>query len=294
MANENKFQIKRTSTTGRTPNTTNSANSRYIDAGELALNLTDGKMFSSNGSVAFEIGSNVNTITVNKIVANGSLGNTASSVLLADSTGNVYWGSVEAAQQPENAPAQYKYFRYTASNNQTSFSGADLNGNTLLYAVRYESTYLNGIKLIPSLEYTSNTGTSIVLEDGTANNDILEIESFAGVSGDVVLTYGLISSNTRTTNSQSQVSCDSYDIALYRTAKYVIQIVDNTNLDYHAADAMVTHNGTSAYIATYGEVYSNVSLGTFDADIDTGYVRLLVTPITSNSTIKIIRQTMVI
>ena len=55
----NKFQIKRTSVSGRTPNTTNVANSAYIDAGELAVNLTDGKLFSSNGSVYFEVGANV-------------------------------------------------------------------------------------------------------------------------------------------------------------------------------------------------------------------------------------------
>ena len=52
-----KFQIKRTSVSGRTPNTTNAANSSYIAAGELALNLTDKKMYSSNGTNYFEIGS---------------------------------------------------------------------------------------------------------------------------------------------------------------------------------------------------------------------------------------------
>lgn len=52
-----KFQIKRSSVSGRTPNTTNSANSSYIAAGELALNLTDKKMYSSNGTNYFEIGS---------------------------------------------------------------------------------------------------------------------------------------------------------------------------------------------------------------------------------------------
>ncbi|MDC3266295.1 IPT/TIG domain-containing protein [bacterium] len=68
-----KFQIKRTSVSGRTPNTTNAANSSYIAAGELALNLSDKKMYSSNGTNYFEIGafkvefvnstSNVSTFT---------------------------------------------------------------------------------------------------------------------------------------------------------------------------------------------------------------------------------------
>lgn len=52
----NKFQVKRTTTSGRTPNTTNSGNTMYIDSGELALNLADGKLFTSNGAGLVEFG----------------------------------------------------------------------------------------------------------------------------------------------------------------------------------------------------------------------------------------------
>ena len=53
------LQIRRTSISGRTPNTTTSANTQFINQGELALNMADFKMFSSNGSAFFEIGANV-------------------------------------------------------------------------------------------------------------------------------------------------------------------------------------------------------------------------------------------
>lgn len=98
-----KVQIKRTAITGRTPNTTNSGNSTYIDAGELAINLTDGKMFSSNGSVLFEVGSNLSSLAVTTVVANGSNGSTGQ-VLTSNGTG-VYWSSasgVEAWQSVSN------------------------------------------------------------------------------------------------------------------------------------------------------------------------------------------------
>lgn len=67
----NKFQIKRTTTTGRTPNTTNAANSTYIAAGELAINLTDDKLFSSDGTNLIEVGSNLTSLSVsgNTVVA---------------------------------------------------------------------------------------------------------------------------------------------------------------------------------------------------------------------------------
>lgn len=73
----NKIQIKRTTVTGRTPNTSDPANTRYIDAGELSLNLTDGKLFSSNGTVYFEVGANLNSLSVggDKLTANSTLVN---------------------------------------------------------------------------------------------------------------------------------------------------------------------------------------------------------------------------
>tara|TARA_B110000858_G_C17757665_1_gene452898 strand:+ start:342 stop:1166 length:825 start_codon:yes stop_codon:yes gene_type:complete len=46
----NKFQIKRTAVAGRVPNTSDSADSTYIDNGELAINTADGILYSSDGS----------------------------------------------------------------------------------------------------------------------------------------------------------------------------------------------------------------------------------------------------
>jgi len=72
------LQIRRSSVTGRIPNTTSSSNTQYINQGELALNMADFKMFSSNGTVSFEIGSNV---------ATQYIGNSSSAGLISNSTG---------------------------------------------------------------------------------------------------------------------------------------------------------------------------------------------------------------
>ena len=66
------LQIKRTTVTGRTPNTTNSGNSTYISAGELAINLTDGKLFSSNGTILIDVGSNLSSLSVLNTISVGS------------------------------------------------------------------------------------------------------------------------------------------------------------------------------------------------------------------------------
>ena len=91
----NKIQIKRTAVSSRTPNTTNSANNRYIDTGELALNITDGKLYSSNGTVYFEVGANLQHLTVpsnaslTAVIANGSTGSVGD--VLASNGSVVYW-----------------------------------------------------------------------------------------------------------------------------------------------------------------------------------------------------------
>lgn len=96
----NKFQIKRTTVSGRTPNTTNVANTAYIDAGELAINLTDEKVFSSNGTAYFEVGANLANLSVSgntslvKLIANNAVGS-AGQVLTSNGNG-IYWG-VQAA-----------------------------------------------------------------------------------------------------------------------------------------------------------------------------------------------------
>ena len=59
MAN-NIVQVKRTTVSGRQPNTTGSyaTNSQYIAAGEFALNMADGILYSSDGSAVIEVGAN--------------------------------------------------------------------------------------------------------------------------------------------------------------------------------------------------------------------------------------------
>ncbi len=96
-----KIQFKRSTVAGLAPNTVSSSNGNYIYPGQIALNLTDKKAYSSNGSHSFELGSNLsslsvygNTIlsentTLSKLIANSVLG--SSQILASNSTGGIYW-----------------------------------------------------------------------------------------------------------------------------------------------------------------------------------------------------------
>ena len=79
-------------------------------------------------------------------------------------------------------------FVYVATANQTSFSGNDENGISLVYVdVAYLDVYQNGVKLKSVSDYASTTGTSVVLVQGASADDVVEIISFDVFSiGDTV------------------------------------------------------------------------------------------------------------
>ena len=102
---------------------------------------------------------------------------------------------------------------------------------------------------------------------------------------------------TITGNSSTQV-INSFAAATYRSVKYYIQISDATADRYTLIEANVTHDGTNAYVSTFGAatngdgdgstIYDSVDLS---ADINSGNVRLLGTVNnTNNQVIKLVRR----
>ena len=79
-------------------------------------------------------------------------------------------------------------FVYVATSNQTSFSGNDENGISLVYVdVAYLDVYQNGVKLKSVDDYASTTGTSVVLVQGASADDVVEIIAYDVFSvGDTV------------------------------------------------------------------------------------------------------------
>nr|BAR16765.1 putative phage tail fiber protein [uncultured Mediterranean phage uvMED]BAR17140.1 putative phage tail fiber protein [uncultured Mediterranean phage uvMED] len=68
-------------------------------------------------------------------------------------------------------------YEYTATSNQTTFSGSDDNSATLSYTVDNLQVVMNGVILDPS-DYTATNGTSVVLASGAATNDLINIYAF--------------------------------------------------------------------------------------------------------------------
>ena len=69
-------------------------------------------------------------------------------------------------------------FRYTASANQTTFTGSDDTGSTLAYDAGFIDCYLNGVKLVNGVDVTVTSGTSVVLASGATASDLLDIVAY--------------------------------------------------------------------------------------------------------------------
>lgn len=204
MAN-NTFQIRRTVTSGRTPNTTSSGNSQFINVGELALNLTDGILYSSNSTLGLiTVGSNLTSLNVTGgtaslglTVANSTsinatfigIGNTVANSILSS-------GSIVFANSTSNAsltiptPAQWtgNYFLHANGSWQTPTGGsaAPAGGNT---SVQYN----NSGTTAGSLSFTFNSTNLTVSFGNTVNvsaNGILFNDYGTGTLQTVAMTNG--------------------------------------------------------------------------------------------------------
>jgi hypothetical protein len=184
----------------------------------------------------------------------------------------------------------HKDYIYQPNPASLVFSGSDINGDVLSYDVDKLEVFFNGSRLTPTLDYTATNGTSItILADYNADsNDTVVISSFSKASlVDIGLTPGSATIGTAAT----QYVADTYSATTHRTSKFLIELAIDSDNKYHATEVLLTHNGTTVFMSQYGHVTSDSSLGEFDADINSGNVRLLVTPSLNNTTIKTQRIT---
>ena len=91
--------------------------------------------------------------------------------------------------------------------------------------------------------------------------------------------------------SNAAINLDTYSSTTYRTAKYLVQIVDGTKI--HVEEIVVFHDGTNVYMTEYAIATSQGELGTFDAGLASNTITLTFTAnyTPTNMTIKMSRQT---
>jgi hypothetical protein len=90
------------------------------------------------------------------------------------------------------------------------------------------------------------------------------------------------------TTTTDPIAVDNFDIYVYRSAKYEIQITSGSF--YQVIELRVMHNGVCAFMTQYGELVSDVTLGQFDADVSNNLVNLYFRPTQAINTVKMIRR----
>lgn len=180
--------------------------------------------------------------------------------------------------------------------------------------------YKNSLGVISSIESsisansfaTINVNSTLIL--ASSNTDILNIKSgnnitITGDSFNKEITIGLsdspsisgsltintnsqLYSSSYTTTSTSQTIVDSFSTSIFRSAKYEMQMTSSS--DYHVIELRILHNNSNVHMIQYGEMFTNSSLGLFDAEINGSDFRLLFTPTNNSTTLKLKRSAIVI
>ncbi len=179
----------------------------------------------------------------------------------------------------------YKPYLYTIDALSDSVSGQDSSGTTLAYDVGKVEVYLNGARLATGKDFTATNGTSIVFDSAVSAGSIVEVVSLAKASTVEINGIRAIDSDLLTTGSNQIIH--TFAAASFRTMKYVAQLEHDSSNSYHAEEILLTHNGTNVAMTTYGQVLLDSTLGTFDADINSGNVRLKLTPTKTNVSFKL-------
>jgi hypothetical protein len=157
-----------------------------IQDGTVATNAISnvGNNIGSVTTTASNIASVNNFANVYRISATAPITSLDTGDLYFDTTVNelkVYGASGwQAAGSSVNGTSQR--YNYTATNAQTTFTGADNNGNTLTYDAGYIDVYLNGVKLLNGTDVTVTSGSSVVLASGATTGDVVDIVAYGTFS----------------------------------------------------------------------------------------------------------------
>lgn len=311
------IKLRRSGVSGKIPTTA------QLDLGEVALNTFDGRLYikksvNSVESIVGLYGSPVNeeSIYIDSYTGDGSTTDFALSYIpKADQYAYVAINGVRqhiseysiSGNTLTLSPAplstdeieirvhdtitdsvvvrDYQQYVYSGLSSASSVSGADDNSRTLAYDINKVEVYANGVRLVDGSDYLATNGTSIVFQGSQTITGTVEVVSLsrASFADSSALTPG----TTALSGTGANQVVDSFQTAAYRTAKYLVQMTAGT--DYHSTEILLIHDGTTVYMTEYGTIFTSASLGTFDGDISSGLVRLLVTPANINTTIKIQR-----
>jgi len=179
----------------------------------------------------------------------------------------------------------HKSYVYTLDTTTDSVSGPDSAGVALAYDIGKVDVFANGARLVTGKDFTAGNGTSIVFDSAFSSGNVIEVVSHARAA--VADINGIIAIDSDLTTTGANQIIHTYNATTHRTFKFTAQIEHDSSSSYHAEEVLLTHNGTNVAMTTYAQVLLDSNLGTFDADINSGIVRLKFSPTKTNTSIKL-------
>ena len=152
----------------------------------------------------------------------------------------------------------------TGDGSTTTFSGFF---STAPESANNVFVYIDNVYQEPTENY-SVSGTNITFT--SAPHSGARIFAITGADNSSLVTGGVARSETSSVNfTSSATTTMSFNAATYRWAELFIQMQDTANTEYSAMKAVVTHDGSTAYITVFGITNSgSTDLGTVTAEHD--------------------------
>jgi hypothetical protein len=167
---------------------------------------------------------------------------------------------------------------YTATASQTTFTGASNEGVTLTYAdTNYIDVFQNGV-LLGSADYTSTSGTSVVLAQGASVSDLVVIVVYdvfsvadtvsktAGGTFDGIITTQSVLAKLALTSNQENLTQEAYNKLKLDSA-----IIDTNSGFNNTNDTYVIP------VAGYYRIYAQVHIGVIGEQASTRDTAIVIT-----------------
>ena len=192
-------------------------------------------------------------------------------------------GTIDGTTIGGSTPAAGTFTTLTA-NTSITIDGVTITDNTVSANASNSNLELSG----NGTGGVTISGFTFPTSDGSSGQFLktngLGVLSFA--SAGASLSHSDITDATTTVASSATSVLNTFATGTYRSAKYFISIVDATNGRYEIVEANVTHDGSDAYVSTFGSTTNYTGpLTQFTADVNGSNARLLVTNISNNSTV---------
>jgi trimeric autotransporter adhesin len=186
----NKIQVKRTNIAGRTANVTSAGNAQYIDAGEFALNMADGILYTSNGTALITVGANqVNQRITNSLNLDQNKPITFKTVNTA--------ASVSFIQQNDD---NFVFYTTNTSYGQRAVWSIFANNNTANLKIAVQTTFNGNLDFNVVAVYANGSpGTSGQVL--TTNGSSTYWSTVSGGGGSVNVDAQYVWTNTQTFNA---------------------------------------------------------------------------------------------